>query len=227
MKWKLAIFTIMGMKMATLICIWGCMMVSQKGEGQGIFLSRNVEISFFSAAPIEDIQAKTSQAVSAIDLKTGTVYFKVLMRSFEFPNTLMEEHFNKHYLESDQYPFAEFSGKLTDFRLPDTSGIIPVTVMGSLTIHGVVRKCRTTGTLELKDRQMGVNSVFKVRLADYQIKIPKLLIKNIAEVVEIQVNALYDLKGTETSITQDSMLPGSILDSLNVWAKYPLKVKTR
>src|SRR6185312_6391721 len=75
-------------------------------------VDRNTNISFFSAAPIEDIAASSSQAFSAIDSKKNTVYFKVPVKSFQFKKSLMQEHFNENYLESDKYPYAEFSGQL-------------------------------------------------------------------------------------------------------------------
>jgi hypothetical protein len=76
--------------------------------------------------------------------------------------------------------------------MPDTAGIFPVSVEGTLTLHGVAKPYHVAGVIEYKDGQLGVNSVFPVRLADHDMRIPKLLIKNIAEVVEVRVSALYE-----------------------------------
>ena len=39
--------------------------------------------------------------------------------------------------------------------------------------------------------EISANSTFPVKLADHEIKIPKLVIKNIAEIVQVTVSAQY------------------------------------
>lgn len=159
---------------------------------QDIFICRHATISFFSAAPIEDIAAKTDKAVSAINLQTGAVYFKIPIRTFEFRKALMQEHFNTDYLESDKYPFAEFKGKILNFKQAASDGKYNVTVDGQLTIHGVTKEYKEQGTLEIKGGKVKVISSFKIRIADHHVDIPQILFKNIAEVVDVKVNALYE-----------------------------------
>jgi hypothetical protein len=160
-------------------------------RAQHLFVADSARLSFFSSTPVEDIRAQSDEAYSTIDTRTGSVYFKVAMRSFRFPYELMEKHFNERFAESDRFPYAEFSGKLVGFVMPDTAGIFPVSVEGVLTLHGIAKPYHVAGVIEYKDGQLGVNSVFPVRLADHDMRIPKLLIKNIAEVVEVKVSALY------------------------------------
>lgn len=166
------------------------------GFAQDIYVSRNANISFYSSAPIEDIQAETNQAVSAINLKTGSVYFKVFIKSFQFEKSLMQEHFNSDYLESDKFPFAEFKGKIISPATLNKDSSYPATVTGQLTIHGVTKDYNTPGTISLKDGKLTISSVFKVHLVDHHIAIPRLLIKNIAEVVDVKVNAVYSPDST-------------------------------
>jgi polyisoprenoid-binding protein YceI len=158
---------------------------------QGIYTSRNVNLSFFSKAPMEDIDAKTSQGVSAINTKTGAVYFKIAVNTFQFKKSLMQEHFNENYLETHKYPNAEFKGNITD--VPDLSkpGTYNVTVSGTLTIHGVAKAYTEKGTVTVSEGKLAVSSTFKVKVADHKIKIPKLVIKNIADVVDVTVTGTY------------------------------------
>ncbi|MGX5818524.1 YceI family protein [Chitinophaga lutea] len=167
------------------------LMLLLSARGQDIQSCRNATLSFFSSAPLEDIDAKTTQGVSAVNLKTGAVYFKVQMSTFQFKKKLMQEHFNENYIESDKYPFAEFKGKVT--ALPDLTkdGVYPVTVEGNLTLHGVSKTYREKGTLTVKGGNVSAASKFSVRVADHNIKIPTLVVKNIAEVVEVTVAADY------------------------------------
>lgn len=167
-------------------------MYTTRSQAQKIFVCRDVNISFFSSAPIEDISAETHKAVSAINMQTGAVYFKVPIRSFQFPKSLMQEHFNTDFLESDQYPFAEFQGTILNYHRPDADGPYPVTVQGKLTIHGVSKDYKAPGTLEIERGKLTATSSFQVALADHQIKIPRLLFNNIAEVVSVKLTGVYE-----------------------------------
>ena len=49
----------------------------------------------------------------------------------------MQEHFNENYMESERYPFATFTGFMTDFQDLDFSNKQVVQVKGQMTMHGV------------------------------------------------------------------------------------------
>ncbi len=147
------------------------------------------QTTFFSSAPIEDIEALNSRVAAIFDLNTGQLAFSMLMRDFQFKNALMQEHFNENYAESERYPRARFTGKLltmpTEGQLRD--GPQPVLVQGFLTIHNVRRKVRVPGTLQLRGNDLVVTSKFAVAPADYKIKIPALVRNNIAKSIDISV----------------------------------------
>lgn len=157
------------------------------------YISRKAAFTFFSQAPLEDIKAESKQGVSALNIGTGEIYFKVKIRSFHFRKGLMEEHFNENYMESDKYPYAEFKGNIKETLDYKKDGIYPVTVNGMLTIHNVSKEYTTKASLEIKDGVIVGQSVFNVRVADHNIKIPKLVFKNIAEVVEVRVSVEYEV----------------------------------
>ncbi|HKJ43367.1 MAG TPA: YceI family protein [Sunxiuqinia sp.] len=159
--------------------------------------SKDVTISFFSEAPIEDIQAESKRAVSALDTETGAIYFKVPIQTFQFEKSLMQEHFNENYLESDKYPYAEFKGKIKEKIDLSKAGIYPVTVQGEMTIHNVTRNYQVEGKLQITGEQIKAQAVFPVKLADHHIKIPTIVIKHIAEVVQVTVSASYDNSNQE------------------------------
>lgn len=164
---------------------------SVQAQSNDIVICKDAFISFFSSAPIENIAAQTNHAVSAINMKTGDVFFKVPMRTFQFKRALMQEHFNADYLETDKFPFATFKGKIENYSRPDGDGTFPVTVEGQLTIHGVTKAYRVPGTLDINNGQVTATAAFNVRLADHQIPIPKIVTENIAEVLAIKVKAVY------------------------------------
>lgn len=155
------------------------------------YITKNGHIKFYSETPVETIEADNNQVNSALDIQTGDLVFKVLVKSFQFEKALMQEHFNENYLESDKFPNSTFQGKVINLSAIDFTkeGTYEATIEGDLTIHGVTRKINEKGTFTVKagDKVHG-NSKFNVKPADYAIKIPGTVVKNIAETIEVTVD---------------------------------------
>lgn len=156
-----------------------------------VWMSRNGYIRLFSEAPLENIEGVTQFAQAALNTSTGEVYFKAPIESFKFEDALMQEHFNENYMESEKYPNAEFSGTIQN--LPDLSkeGIYEVTVAGKFTVHGVTKERTVQGTIVVEKGKISSTSKFKVKCVDHKIEIPTLLVKKIAEELEITVKCNY------------------------------------
>lgn len=161
--------------------------------GQNRYYTKTGFISFFSKAPLEDIEASNRQVVSFLDVKTGDMVFSVPMKSFQFRKSLMQEHFNENYVESDKYPKASFKGKVTNMQSVDLTQDNPYKVLieGVLTIHGVDRPVRTNGTLQVKGKQLVGMSTFSVTPQEFNIEIPFLVKEHIAKRIDITVNVVY------------------------------------
>ena len=101
----------------------------------------------------------------------------------------MQEHFNENYLESDLYPKSVFKGKITDWGKIDLSDkAVDVIIDGELTIHGVKKKIKESGKIwNVKDKILGECS-FDIAVADYDIKIPRIVRENIAKIIKISVD---------------------------------------
>ena len=78
------------------------------------YITRNGYIRFFSHTVAEDIEGKNNAATSIIDMATGDMVFKALMKSFNFQKALMQEHFNEKYVESEKFPNAELKAKIKE-----------------------------------------------------------------------------------------------------------------
>ena len=163
-------------------------------NAQGLYFTKSGEISFFSSAPIEDIEARNSKVTSVIDVGTGNIEFSVLIMAFEFKKALMQEHFNESYMESTKFPKATFKGKITDISQIDFSsdGSYPATVSGQMTIHGVTKAIESAGKFVVKDGKISLEADFTLIPADYNIKIPHLVKDNIAEKIKVRVKNSYE-----------------------------------
>lgn len=157
------------------------------------YITKDGYIGFFSHAPVEDIKADNNQVASVIDTSTGDMVFQVLIRSFHFVKTLMEEHFNENYLESDKFPKSTFTGKIVNLSDINFSkpGTYNANVEGDITIHGVTKKVTAKGTIEVVDGGINATSKFNIAPEDYNITIPSVVRNNIAKIVEVTVTIRY------------------------------------
>ena len=126
----------MKMLVITLVSLF---VIAQKAQSQDVIVDKQGVAHFFSEAPLEDIEATNKKAIGAIDMKKGTVAVSMLIKNFHFDKSLMEEHFNENYLESEKYPKASFKGTIRDFSSIDfsTSGTYTAIAEGELDIHGI------------------------------------------------------------------------------------------
>ncbi len=157
------------------------------------YISKNGHVSFYSSTPIENIEANNNQAASILDASTGELVFNVLIKSFEFKNALMQEHFNENYMESDKFPKASFKGKITNISAVSFSkdGCYNVDVTGDLTIHGVTKPVTAKGSISVKGETVSAESKFLVQPSDYNIQIPKLVEGKIAKQIEVRIDLTY------------------------------------
>lgn len=153
------------------------------------FLTKTGQASFFSSAPLEDIEAINNKLGGVVDLSSGKYAFKIAIQDFVFPNSLMQEHFNESYLESEKYPYAIFQGEIENFSSIDLQTKSKVICIGVFTIHGVSNDVLIESDLQMIDGVVSIESVFDVSLKDYKIKIPKIVLYNIAEEIKVSVKA--------------------------------------
>jgi polyisoprenoid-binding protein YceI len=153
------------------------------------FVSEQSNIRFYSSALIEDIEAINEKAKSVIDLETGQIVFSVDIDGFQFAKSLMQEHFNENYLESEKYPKSTFKGQIVNWS--NKEGVQEVEVKGDLMIHGITKNVNLKGTIEVNKNSVKIESIFTVKLVDYKIKIPKAVFYNIAEEVEVTAKFTY------------------------------------
>lgn len=163
-------------------------MASQMAMAQK-YKSEKGSIKFYSEEILEDITAINNKARSVFDAETGNIVFSVTMRDFNFEKSLMKEHFNEKYIESEKYPKATFKGKVSGYETGKKNA--SVQAEGELTIHGISQPIKVTGSLEFKGNNIKLHSVFFVKLVDYHIKVPELMFQKIAEEIEVFVDFEY------------------------------------
>jgi polyisoprenoid-binding protein YceI len=173
-----------------LIAVMSLVLITTISFAQDKFYTKTGKISFYSKAPLEEIEGKNKTVTAVIDSKTGAIQFAVQMKGFEFEKQLMQQHFNENYVESDKYPRSEFKGTITnnsDINYKK-DGTYTAKVKGQLTIHGVTKNVETTGTFKINGGKIDANSSFNVFISDYNIKIPSVVKDKVSNKIKVTVD---------------------------------------
>ena len=152
-------------------------------KAQDRFLTKSGSVTFFSSAPMEDIKADNNQVLSIVDASSGKMAISILMKSFLFEKALMQEHFNENYVESDKFPKATFKGTIINFD--DIESNTKVNVKGIITIHGKSKEIVIPANISKTEDAILVKGEFNLLVADFDIKIPKVVAKNIAKEIKV------------------------------------------
>lgn len=176
-----------------IIFLFSLAFASSQLIGQKYF-SKTGNITFYSSTPMEEIEATSNSASTVFDLGTGKIQWAVLIKSFEFEKALMQEHFNENYMESDKFPKASFKGEFVDKTILNFSedGEIEVELTGVLTIHGEAQTINCLATFFVKGNEISASSNLKLLISDYNIKVPSVVSKNIAEEIEVTIKTRYE-----------------------------------
>jgi len=149
-------------------------------------------ITFFSEAPLENIEAVNKGATIVFKSTTSDIQVSITIQNFKFKNALMEEHFNENYMESEKYPKAIFKGKINEPIDYTKEGENKVTVSGKLEMHGVTKDVTLNGTFTKVGEDFKLSCKTKIKVSDYNIKVPSMYVKNIAEVVDVTFNTTLE-----------------------------------
>ena len=119
----------------TIASVFLLLFTSQIVNSQLKYSTRTGTIAFDSKLDsFVPIKAKNVNVSSILNLDNGHIAVLALVKEFRFKNSLMEEHFNENYAESDFFSKATFYGKIINFELFETNDYM---FNGVISFHGV------------------------------------------------------------------------------------------
>jgi hypothetical protein len=159
---------------------------------QGKYLTKSGTIDFEASVPsFEEVKAKNSSVTAVLNTANGEFASLALMKGFRFKVALMEEHFNENYIESDDYPNATIKGKIDGFDMSTLEGTKEYTFKGTLSLHGKSKEISTPVTLTKEGNTIKMTTKFSVTPEEFDINIPGVVRKKVAEGVDVTVD--FDL----------------------------------
>jgi hypothetical protein len=158
--------------MRNLILFFCFFVMNNVANAQQVFATKTGQLFFNATGGDVKIAAVNNQTDSKFVSTTGQIIFGVLIKGFKFENQLMEDHFNENYMESTQFPKADFKGYISNIKDVNFTkdGEYPIKVEGNLTIHGVTNKVSTEGVMQLKGGKPNMVGSFKIPIKQYGIK---------------------------------------------------------
>jgi hypothetical protein len=160
---------------------------------QDKILTKTGQITFEASVPsFEEVKATNKLSACVLNTKTGDIASVAMIKSFKFKSSLMQEHFNENYIESDKYPKAIFKGKIENFDISKlTTQKQEFTINGTIELHGKSKNISVIGKISKNDNITNIVSTFTLNTDDFKIDLPFLISSKVSK--KVQVNLDYKL----------------------------------
>jgi len=155
-------------------------------------LARTAHISVKSSNDYKNIEADNYQVRGTVDIETGMVNFKGLLKSFEFKLGALDRIFNSDKLNVTEHPSFSFEGRIMKHKsIPfNKPGIYKLEIRGKLYMWDEKRFTTAKGSIEvLADRSFKASSDFVIKIEEKNVeKINKLLRNRLPKLVSVDLN---------------------------------------
>lgn len=153
------------------------------------------DVKFLSKAPLNEFEGKSSSLNGLVNLEKNLLDFFVDLNTLKTGIKLRDSHMRDNYLETETYPFAEFTGKIEQLPTLILDKKTPVIAKGKFKIHGIEQEIEVSGFLtQLKNGRVELEADFEILLSDFKIARPKLVFYELAEEQKVKINAILTQK---------------------------------
>lgn len=149
-------------------------------------------VQFTSDAPVEKIVGTTSKIDGYVlwagdDLTADSeFYFEVDLAALDTGIGLRNRHMRDNYLETAKYPLAVYTGRIVEVS-DSGDETLAFSAFGTFKLHGVERALKIDGKLTKTEDGYRAESQFDLKLQDYNIERPQLMLLKIGEVIQLDV----------------------------------------
>jgi polyisoprenoid-binding protein YceI len=144
-----------------------------------------------SVEAFEPVEATNNSTTAILKTQSGDIAAQLFINAFKFRVALMQEHYNENYMDSNKFPKAVFRGKLKNFDLNSMPEEQEYDLSGTLTVRGVKKEINSKASLKKVGDVIQMRTSFSVEPQEFDIKIPSIVRKKIADKINISIN--YEL----------------------------------
>lgn len=152
------------------------------------FVTEEGQAEFTSSVPLHSFTGTSNHLRGLIDLDENLVDFYIDLQTLDTGNGKRDRDMYST-LETDQYPFAEFTGSFQTPFDQESTEEQNVTVTGDFTIHGVTQSIEVDGILQKQNNELHLEASWILNLDDYEIEPPGILFYRVDEEIEIRIEA--------------------------------------
>jgi polyisoprenoid-binding protein YceI len=154
------------------------------------YIGKEGQAEFISNAPLLEFKGVSEHLTGLIDVEKNLVDFYLDLNTLDTGIKLRNSHMRESYLETEDCPFAEFTGQLDSPFDPELKKEQDITVSGDFTVHCVTKELTATGTIEPTAEGLMVNAEWQILLKDFNIDRPGVAFYELAEEQRINISIL-------------------------------------
>jgi len=154
------------------------------------YMAEDGYVEFISTAPLLEFKGVSNHLTGLIDLDENLIDFYVDLTTIDTGIQRRNRDMRSTYLNTDRFPFAEFTGSLlTDFDT-ENQAKQQVKTLGMFSINGVEQEIEVEGTLEPTPDGLLLEASWVILLDDYNIDRPRVLFYELAEEQTVNISIL-------------------------------------
>lgn len=154
------------------------------------YIGKEGQAEFISNAPLLEFKGVSEHLTGLIDLEKNLVDFYLDLNTLDTGIKLRNSHMRESYLETEECPFAEFTGQLDSAFDPDLNEEQDISVSGEFTVHCVTKELAATGTIKPTPDGLMVKAEWEILLKDFDIDRPGVAFYELAEEQRINISIL-------------------------------------
>ncbi len=181
-----------------IVFIISFLLLSASGQNQDdiIYYTDSGYAEFHSSVPLDTFTGKSDYLTGMIDLSENEIDFYLDLETLKTGNNRRDRDMYRT-LKVDNYPFAEFTGKLDSDFDESTNETQSVKATGEFKVHGVSREVTIEGSLQKISDSLLLKAEWILDLRDHDIEPPGILIYRVADEIEIEIEATLEAKNRD------------------------------
>ncbi len=175
MKFRTALFTVVFFLLHTVT------------YGQ-VFKTDSGLAKFTSSVPLHEFKGTSSYLIGMVDFDENLVDFYLDLETLKTGNSRRDRDMY-NTLNVEEYPFAEFTGKLDtpfDFSSNEKQQVI---VSGEFTIHGISCEMTIKGSLQKQNGILLLEAEWVHDITDHDIEPPGILFYRVRDEMDVRIEA--------------------------------------
>jgi len=145
-------------------------------SGKVVFISTTNKLSFKGVG---------KSVTGKINFKDMSISIQVDLEDLRTGIKNRDDHMKENYLETHKYPMAVFLGSISKYN--KSTG--DAEALGTLSIHGVEKKnFKLLGKVKEDSGSLFLNSNFRITLREFNIEIPKLVILELSNDIDLEID---------------------------------------